>query len=45
MLTDRWAHHYYDNPKADQDEFEDPDFEAEAEAMMNGNDDDWEELS
>ena len=43
MLADYWAHHYYENPNAGQEEFEDPDYEAEVAAMM-GNDDDWEEL-
>lgn len=43
MLTDYWAHHYFNNPKADQEEFEDPDFEDAVRAMME-NSDDWEEL-
>lgn len=30
MMTDYWAHHYFDNPKA-QDEVEDEDFNLEAE--------------
>lgn len=30
MMTDYWAHHYYDNPKA-REEVEDEDFSLEAE--------------
>lgn len=43
MLSDYWAHHYFDNPNADQEEFENPDFEEDVKAML-GNEDDWEEL-
>lgn len=44
MLADYWAHHYFDNPNAGQEEFEDPDFEEEVRAML-GNPDEWEELN
>lgn len=42
MLTDYWAHHYYDNPNNATEEFENPDFDADFEAMLN--EDDWEDL-
>ena len=44
MLADYWAHHYFDNPNADQDECENPDFDEDVKAMF-GNDDEWETLS
>lgn len=44
MLSDYWAHHYFDNPNADQEEFENPDFEDDVKAML-GNEEDWEQLS
>lgn len=54
MLTDYWAHHYYDNPKAAEQEFEDPDFDLdaelqkineEAEQQSADDPDDWETLT
>lgn len=55
MLVDLYAHQYFDNPKRG-DEYEDPDFdidaemaaieaEAEARAQINMPNDDWETLS
>lgn len=52
MLSDWWAHHYYDNPNADQEEFENPDFEEDLKEMfpdvdmqtLLNNDEEWEEL-
>lgn len=48
MMTDYWAHHYFDNPKA-QEEVEDEDFNLEAkmaeiEAEAEGTTD-WETLT
>lgn len=41
MLTDFWAHHYFDNPKAAGDA-EDADFDLDAEIKrMEQNPDDW----
>jgi hypothetical protein len=42
MLTDYWAHHYYDNPE--KEEFDNPDFDKEVELFMGDNVDDWEDL-
>lgn len=45
MLTDYWAHYYFDNPKA-KDEIEDDEFDLEAElAKLEENPDEWETLS
>jgi len=45
MLTDYWAHYYFDNPKA-QDEIEDDEFDLEAElAKLEENPDEWETLT
>lgn len=45
MLTDYWAHHYFDDPKA-QEEVEDEDFDLAAEvAKLESNPDDWETMS
>lgn len=44
MLSDYWAHHYFDNPNAGQEEFENTDFDEDVKAMF-GDEDDWEELS
>lgn len=42
MLTDHWAHHFYDNPKAEE-EVVDEDFDIQAEIdRMAQNPDDWE---
>lgn len=44
MLTDFWAHHYYDNPNT-QEEFENPDFDSDFEEMFGETDyNDWENL-
>lgn len=44
MLTDYWAHHFYDNPKA-ADAIEDENFDLQAEIdLMNENPDDWDTL-
>lgn len=45
MLTDYWAHHYADDPKAAEDEVEDDEFDLTAivEAMEN-DPDAWENL-
>jgi uncharacterized membrane protein len=45
MMTDYYAHHYFDNPK-DHDEIEDEDFNLEAElAKLENNPDDWETVT
>lgn len=50
MLTDFWAHTYYDDPKA-LDTYEDDDFDIDSVADEIGytpppaDDDDWEELT
>lgn len=45
MLTDYWAHYFYDNPKAEQDTVEDTDFDLQAElSRLEENPDDWEPM-
>lgn len=46
MLTDYWAHHYFENPKA-HEEVEDEDFDQDAimAEWAGGGGDDWETLS
>lgn len=45
MLADFWAHHFFDNPKAAEQEVEDEDFDMEAELQrMAQNPDEWEPL-
>lgn len=44
MLADYWAHHYYDNPKA-QETVEDEDFDLNDQLRQLGDDpDDWEDV-
>lgn len=47
MLTDYYAHTYYDDPKAAESTVEDDDFNIDDVASIIGanNPDDWEELS
>lgn len=41
MMTDYWAHHFFDDPKAG-DEVEDEDFDLDAElARLENNPDEW----
>ena len=45
MLTDYWAHHFYNNPKAGEQEVEDEEFDMQAELdRMAENPDDWEAI-
>lgn len=43
MAADYWAHHYFDNPNAGKEEFDDPDYEESVRRLL-GDSDDWEEL-
>ena len=45
MMSEFWAHHYFDNPKAAEQEVEDADFDLDAELeRLNKNPDEWEPL-
>jgi hypothetical protein len=46
MLSEFWAHHYFDNPKAAEQEIEDEDFDMEEELRrLENNPDEWEPLT
>lgn len=45
-MTDYWAHHYFENPKAAAEEVEDDEFNlADELAKLENNPDEWETLS